>query len=228
MNDQRFHYNLNEFQATSTTRHWWPKAIATFMTLGGIYGAAIGSAINTTAGAADIIGIAAAVMAVLCGVPGARFGLFFGALNRTRFGRLFLGLFSAMGGAMFGGFLGMVAVMPFGAILGAVAGWFFTWAVLPRGFFRLLLGGVLGLVLGACIGVMILALSQSRSNALAGIAWGLGIGAIVGPLPFLFFAKMMKSLAPRRYTEGEIIDVNVVDLPKDKIEGPPDDRPRSL
>ena len=148
MTDQRFHSNPNEFQATRTTRRWWPKTLATFMTLGGIYGAAVGSAINTTAGAADIIGIAAAVMAVLCGVPGTRFGLFFGALNRIRFGRLFLGLFAAMGGATLGGFLGLLAVMPFGAMLGAVAGWFFTWAVLPRGFFRLLLGGVLGVVLG--------------------------------------------------------------------------------
>jgi hypothetical protein len=221
MPDHGFYYNLNQFQTTSTTRRWWPKAVITCAVMGGIYGAAIGSAINTTVGAADIIGIAAAVMAVLCGVPGARFGLFFGALNRIRFGRLILGLFAAMGGAILGGFLGLLAVTPFGAILGAVAGWFFTWAVLPRGFFRLLLGGVLGVVLGACIGVMVLALSQSPFNALAGTVWGLGIGAVVGPLPLLLFAKMMKSLAPRRYTEGEIIDVKVVDAPKDEIEGPP-------
>ena len=144
-----FYFNLNQFQATSTTRHWWPKAIIICAVMGAVYGAAIGSAVNTTLGAADVIGIAAAVMAVLCGVPGARFGLFLGILHRIRWGRLFLGLFAAMGGAILGGFLGLLAVMPLGAILGAVAGWFFTEAILRRGLFTILLGRTLGLVLGA-------------------------------------------------------------------------------
>ena len=175
-----------------------------------------------------MIGIAAAVMAVLCGIPGARVGLFFGMLNRSRFGRLFLGLFAAMGGAILGGFLGMLAVMPLGAILGAVAGWFFTWAILRHGFFGIVLGKALGLALGACIGAVILALSQSPSAGLLGIAWGLGIGAVVGPLPLLVFAKMMDSLTPRRYTDGEIIDVKIVDVPNTEIEGPPDEQQSGL
>jgi hypothetical protein len=71
---------------------------------------------------------------------------------------------------------------------------------------------------------MIFTLSQSPSAALLGIAWGLGIGAVVGPLPFLLFAKLMDSLAPRRNTESEIIDVKVVDVPNNEIQGPRDDQ----
>ena len=216
MPDQDFDYRLNEFQARPKTRRWWPTAIIICAIIGGIYGAAIGSAISTTAGAADVIGIIAAIVAVLCGVPGARFGLFLGILNRWRFGRLSLGVLATIGGAIMGGLLGLMAVMPLGVILGAVGGWFLTQAVLRRGFFVQLVGRVLGLVLGACIGVTALALTQSPSDALAGIAWGVGIGAIVGPLPLLLFVKMMDSLAQRQHTEDKIIDVKVVDVPNDK------------
>jgi hypothetical protein len=87
MPDQDFDYRLNEFQARPNARRWWPKAIAACAVIGGIYGAAIGSPISTTAGAAEVIGIVAVIVAVLCGVPGARFGLFLGILNRWRFGR---------------------------------------------------------------------------------------------------------------------------------------------
>jgi hypothetical protein len=213
MANQGFYYDLNEFQTTRTPGRWWPKAIAILALCGGIYGAAIGSAISTTAGAAEVIGIVAILMAMLCGVPGARFGFFLGILNRVRFGRLFLGMFAAMGGAIIGGFLGLMTVIPLGAILGAVAGWFFTQAIL-RGFFKRLFGGFVGLVLGACIGATVLAIQ--RDHAFVGIAWGLGIGGIGGPLPLLLFAKMMDALPPKRYTESKIIDVKVTDVPHDE------------
>ena len=213
MADQRFYYNLNEFQAKPRR---WPKVIAIFTVVGGIYGAAIGSAISTTAGASGLVGIAAAVMAVLSGVPAGRFSIFFGVLRRVRFGRLFLGIVTAMGGAIIGGFFGMVAVMPLGAILGAVAGWLLTQAVLRGGLFRKLLGRASGLVLGACIGAIVFAVSQSFWDALLGIAWGVGIGAAVGLLLLLPCVKMLDALAPRRYASDKIIDVKVVDAPNDK------------
>jgi len=224
MVDHRFYYDLNQFQTTRTTRRWWPKAIVVCAVLGGIYGAAVGSAISTTAGAADIIGIAAIVVALILEVAGRRLSVFLGILTQARFARLFLRILAAMGGAVIGGLLGMVAVMPLGAILGAVGGWLLTGAILRRGFFKRLFGQVLGIVLGACLGTTILALNQSPAAALVGVAWGLPIGVVVGPLPLILFAKMMDSLAAKRHPEGEIIDVEAVDVSHDKIEGPPDDQ----
>jgi hypothetical protein len=203
-------------QATRTTRRWWPKAIAACAVLGGIYGAAVGSTISTTSGAADVIGITAVVMAVLCGVPGARFSRLIGILNRVRHGRFFLGLFAAAGGALLGGFLGLMAVAPLETILGAMGGWLIAQVILRRGVFARLVGRVLGLVLGACLGATLLALSRASSAALVGIAWGLGIGAVVGALLLLSLVKMLDALALRRYTNGETIDVKVVDAPNDK------------
>jgi hypothetical protein len=216
MPDQDFDYYLGEFQARPKTRRWWPTAIIICAVIGSIYGAAIGSVISTTTGAADVIGIVAAIMAVLLGMPGARLGFFLGILNRWRFGRLSLGVLAAIGGAILGGLLGVMIVMPLGAILGAASGWLITQATVRRGFFMKFLGRVLGLVLGACIGATILALSQSLADALAGLAWGLGIGAIVGPLPLLLFVKMMDSLVQRQHTEDKIIDVKVVDVPNER------------
>ena len=226
MADRDFYCYLNEFQATPKARRWWPKAVAICAICGGIYGAAVGSAISTTAGATDVIGIAAAVMAVLCGVPGSRYGVFFDALNRVRFGKQFFGTIAAIGGSILGGFFGMVAVMPLGAILGALGGWFFMQSLLRRFFLRRLLGGFVGAVLGACLGATIAALQKNQSAALVGIAWGLGIGAVVGQLPLLLFAKMMDSLAARHHPESTIIDTTVIDVPNDQIEGPNEPLPR--
>jgi hypothetical protein len=159
-----------------------------------------------------VIGIVAAVMAVLLGVPGARFSLFLGVLNRWRFGRLSLGVIATMGGAILGGLLGLTVVMPLGAILGAVGGSLLTRAILRRGFLARLVGQVLGLVLGACVGVTALALSQAPSDALKGFAWGTGIGAVVGPLPLLLFVKMLDSLTQRQHVNDEIIDVEVKEV----------------
>ncbi len=217
MADQEVLYVRNEFRVRLNSR----RSFAICAIIGGVYGAAIGSAINTTDHGADIIGIAAAVVAVLCGVPGARFGTLLGMVIRTPFARLFLGLLAAMSGAVIGGFLGLVVVMPLGAILGAIGGWLFVGAILRGGgwLWRVQWQG-LGFVLGACIGAIILALNQSPSAALVGIAWGLGVGIVVGPLPLLLFVKMMDSLVRQRHPESKIIDTTVIDVPKDEIEGP--------
>jgi hypothetical protein len=224
MDDHTYYYNLSHFQAKPTTRHWWPKSIAVFAFLGGLYGASLGSVISTTAGAVDLIVIAAAIVALICGVPGARLGSLLGLVTRTRFGRRFLGMLAAICGAILGGFLGMIAAMPLGAILGAVIGWLLAGAVLRRSFFRRLLGQVVGVVLGECIGAIILALQRDPAAALVGIAWGLGVGIVVGPLPFLLSVKMMNSLASTKHTEGRVIDVKAVNVSNDEIEGPPDDQ----
>jgi len=63
MIDHGFYYDLNQFQATRTARHWWFKALVVCAVLGGVYGAAVGAAIGGVPGAADIIEIAAAVNA---------------------------------------------------------------------------------------------------------------------------------------------------------------------
>ena len=104
-----------EFSTRREPRRWWPKVIAACAALGGIYGATAGSVISTTPGAADVIGAAAGILAVLCAIPGARFGFFLAnlfpgvagsgnaALNRVRFGRLYAGSVTAIAGAILGG-----------------------------------------------------------------------------------------------------------------------------
>ena len=186
---------ISELQAGPKPRRWWPKAIAICALLGAIYGAAAGSTISTTAGAADVIGTVAVIVAVLCGAPGARYGFLLGMLKRVRFGRLFLGTVAAIGGAILGGYLGVMAMTPLGAVvLGALGGWFFMRAILRRFFFRRLLGGLVGVVLGACIGTIIAAVQKDQAAALAGIAWGAGMGAVGGPLLFLSFMVFLRSL----------------------------------
>jgi hypothetical protein len=215
MADQEVYYYVNQSQEGPKARRWWPRAIAVLAVFGGIYGAALGAAISTTGGAADMIGVAAGIMALICGLPGARYGFFFGMVNRIRLGRLFVGSAAAIGGALLGGFFGIVAVMPFGAILGAVGGWFSTRALLRRGSFKRLLGGFVGIVLGACIGAIVLALRHDQAAALVGIAWGLGTGAVVGPLLFLLLITILNSLPRWRRREGTVIETTAVDVPND-------------
>jgi hypothetical protein len=162
-----------------------------------------------------MLGVAAGIMALICGLPGARYGFFFGMVNRIRLGRLFVGSAAAIGGALLGGFFGIVAVMPFGAILGAVGGWFSTRALLRRGSFKRLLGGFVGIVLGAYIGAIVLALRHDQAAALVGIAWGLGTGAVVGPLLFLLLITILNSLPRWRRREGTVIETTAVDVPND-------------
>jgi hypothetical protein len=214
MADQEVYNYVNDSQEGPKAQRWWPGAIAVLAVLGGIYGAALGAAVSTT-GAADMIGVAAGIMALICGLPGARYGFFFGMVNRMRFGRLFVGSVAAIGGALLGGFFGIVAVMPFGAMLGAVGGWFSARALFRRGSFKRLLGGFVGIVLGACVGAVVLSLRQDQAAALVGIAWGLGTGAVVGPLLFLLLITILNSLPRWRRREGTVIETTAVDVPND-------------
>ena len=219
MADQEVHHDRSEYELTPTARRWWPKIVAICASLGAIYGAALGSALNTTAGAAEVIGAAAGIVAVLCGIPGARLGFFLGMLSlrertesellkRVRFGRLFVGTVAALGGAILGGYLGLMALAPLGAvILGAVAGWFFMRAILWRFFLRRILGGVVGLMLGAGLGATIAALEKDQAAALIGIAWGAGVGTVVGPLLFLAFIGTLCALPHTQDGErGNVVD----------------------
>jgi hypothetical protein len=208
MADQEFGHYLNDLQTQSKARRWWTKALVVCAILGGIYGAMTGSAIATSAGAANVIGTAAGIVAVLLAFPGARYGFFFGMMNRVRFGRSYIGSVAAIVGAILGGYLGLMAVTPLGmVILGAVSGWLFMRAILWRFFLRRILGGFVGIVLGAGIAAMIAALQKDQAAALVGIAWGAGIGAIVGPLLLLLFIGTLNSL-PHTHVGGRR---NVVD-----------------
>ena len=199
MADQEFYHYLNDLQAKPKARRWWTKALVVCAVMGGIYGAMIGSAIAASAGAANVIETAAGILAVLLAVPGARYGFFFGMVNRVRFGRLFIGTIAAIVGAILGGYLGLMFVTPLGmVILGAVGGWFFMRAVLWRFFLRRILGGFVGFLFGAGIGAMIAALQKDQAAALVGIAFGLGIGAVVGPLLLLMVIGALNSLLHTR------------------------------
>ena len=215
MAQHQFDHYLNEFQARPKPRRWWPKTLAICAILGGIYGAAIGSVISTSAGATNVIGIAAGILAFLFAFPGARYGFFFGMVNRVRFGQLFVGTIAAIVGAILGGYLGFLAVTPFGMVLlGAVGGWFVAQAVLfRRGFLlRRLLGGLGGVLLGTCVGAVIVALQKDQGAALVGIAWGVGIGAVVGPLLLLLFIGALNSLLHTHASDGG--ELSRCDFPK--------------
>ena len=194
MAEQQFHY-FNQIPLRPHGRRWWPKAIAFSAFLGGIYGASMGSAVGAVPGTADVIAIAAAAMAFICGVPGARIGALLGIVTRIRFGRLYLGMFAAMGGAIIGGFLATMILLALGAILGAVGGWILMQAVLQRFFLRRIFGGIAGAVLGMFLGAMLWAVRLNQSAALAAAAWGLGIGIVVGPLLLLMVMGALNSLA---------------------------------
>jgi hypothetical protein len=207
MAEQRIYFDLNEFQGTRAKRRWWLKAIPTCAILGGIYGAAVGAAIGAVPGAADIIGLAAAVMAVLCGVPGTRYGFFFGMVNRVRFGRSFVGAVTAIGGAILGAFMATMILLALGAILGAVCGWGMARALLAlrHGILRRFLVGIVGAVVGMQLGAIVWAVRLNQVTALTGAAWGLGIGVVVGPLLLLLVIGTLNSL-PRIRSKGHYLD----------------------
>jgi hypothetical protein len=204
MSAHEFRYDLNEFQPRPPSRRWWPKALAVCAAVGGTYGAALGAVLGTTAGAVDVIGTAAGIVALLCGIPGARFGLFFSMLNRVRHARLFVSMFAVTGGAILGGYLGLMAVTPLGVvILGALGGWLFAREILGRG----LLKRALGLVLGVCVAAMVMALRRDQAAALVGMAWGVGLGAMIGSLLFLLFIGTPPLLpAAQESDQGNYID----------------------
>lgn len=185
----------SDLETQSNPRRTWVKILALCAAMGGAYGAAIGAIIATPDGAAKLIGIVAGVVAAICAFPGLRYGSFFGHVNRLRFGRLFVGTVATVLGAILGGLLGIVTTMPLGALSGAIGGWFFGRFISQRDYrFHYEL---LGVFMGACIGAVVLTLRQDETAALPGASWGLGIGAIIGPLLFLLFIGTLYSL-PRR------------------------------
>ncbi len=217
----------NEFAAKLHGARSLLKALAVCAVLGGIYGAAVGSAIGAVPGAAGIVEFAAGIMAVICAVPGARLGSFIGLVTRNRFGKLFLTLFAAIGGALFGGFLATILLLAFGATLGAVGGWLLATGIiaLRHGVLRRFLVGVAGAVLGTFAGAILWAVNLHQNLALVGAAWGAGIGVLVGPLLLLMVIGALNSITKthisRRMTNIDYIDV------KFQREGH-EDRPASL
>jgi hypothetical protein len=200
MDNQEFDYYLNEFQLRRNARRWWAKAICTCAILGATYGATVGVTISAVPGAATIIEIAAAIFAFLCSGPGAWYGSIFGIINRIRFGRYFVGTAAAILGAIVGGFLATMLLMAFGAISGAVVGGVVARAIVRRSPLIRLLSGLAGVVLGTFIGVVLWAINLNQPKALVGLVWGLGIGAVVGPLLLLLFVGMLNRL-PRVHVE---------------------------
>ena len=184
------------FKAKSNRRQAWLKALSVCAVMGSAYGAAMGAILFTKDGTAPLIGIAAVLMAVICAIPGTRYGFFFGYVNRIQFGRSFVGTVAAIFGAVVGGFFGIVSTMPLGAIIGGAGGWFCGRSIAQHDYrFR---HGLLGVFLGACIGTVVLSLRQNEPAMLPGTIWGVGIGAIVGSLLFLLPIGILHSL-PRMH-----------------------------
>ena len=190
------HDNLNEITIKLHGTRSLLKGLAVCAVLGGIYGATVGSAIGAVPGAAEIVEIAAGIMAVICGVPAARIGSFVGIITRNRFGKLFLAFFAAISGALLGAFLATVLLLAFGAILGAVGGWLLATTIiaLRHNVLRRFLAGVAGAVLGTFAGAILWALNLHQNAALAGAAWGAGIGVLVGPLFLLMVIGALNSI----------------------------------
>jgi len=206
MDNPQFDHYLSEFQLRRHARRWWTKAIAICATLGGVYGATVGVTIGAVPGAAEIIGIAAAIFAFLCSGPGAWYGSIFGARNRIHFGRYYVGMLAAIVGAIVGGFLATMLLMAFGAILGAIVGWFVARAIVRRDRLIRFLSGLGGVVVGTFVGVVVWAINLNQPKALVGLAWGSGIGAVVGPQLLLLFVGMLNRL-PRMHVERrDIVD----------------------
>jgi hypothetical protein len=187
-------HEADDSETQSSPRRAWAKALVVCAVMGGAYGAAIGTIIATTDGAAKMIGGIAGIVALLFAIPGARYGFFFGNMNRVRFGKLFVATVAAVIGAILSGFLGIVATMPLGALIGAVCGWFLGRSISQRDCkFR---NGLLGVFFGVCVEAAILVLRRDEAAGLPGAIWGLGIGVVIGPLLFLLFIGTLNSLPP--------------------------------
>ena len=186
MADQEFYHYLDDLQAQPKARRWWPKALAICATLGGVYGATLGVTIGAVPGTATIIEIAAAIFAFLCSGPGAWYGSIFGIINRICFGRYFVGMAAAIRRNR-GRVLGDNAPDGLRCDLGGRVGGFVARAIARRGPSIRLLSGLVGVVLRTFIGVVLWAVNLNQPKALVGLAWGLGIGAVVGPLLLLIF-----------------------------------------
>jgi hypothetical protein len=197
MANPELNYDFHKFQIPPVGFRW-PKALALSALLGGLYGASLGSAIGALPGSADVIGTAAFLVALLFGVPGARYGFYFSLVNRNRVGRFFVGTFAAIGGAILGGGLATLIVLALGTILGAVGGWLVARAflALQHGILRRLVAGVGGAVLGMFLGAILWAVRIHPAAAILGAGWGFGIGCIAGPLLLLILVARLRLPRP--------------------------------
>jgi hypothetical protein len=105
-------------------------------------------------------------------------------------------LAASLAGAILGGFIAAMLLMAFGAILGAVGGSLIARAIAARQRSPLtrFAIGFAGVVLGTFLGVVFWGLRLNQSGALAGLAWGAGIGAIFGVVLLGLFIAMINSL----------------------------------
>ena len=187
---------MDDFESQSNAKHSLAKAVVVCAAIGCIYSAAIGAVIGTTAGAVKAIGITAGVLALIGGIIGARYGFFFGIVNRVRFGSVFVGLVAAIGSAILGAFLAVSALALPGSAFGAFGGWLLGRYIAPPDW--RFLAKTLGVFLGASLGAIIPNVQQATSGAI----WGLGIGAISGPVVFLLFIGAL-NLLPRQSGQAQ-------------------------
>ncbi len=159
--------------------------------IGGIYGATLGAIAATFEETRFAMLIGAGAVALLLGIVGRRWGLIVGAMRGTRNGAV-LGMVLGLGvGGMLGVLLGALAVAFVGSITGSIAGTLLSDG-LARKWRR---PGVkfLGALLGACIGGVVLAITQNREAAQMGALVG-GLIGIVGGL-FLVLAALVTLIA---------------------------------
>jgi hypothetical protein len=200
MSDQKVKFIPRDFNRPQASLGW-PKAIAICASLGGLYGAATGSAVGAVPVGAEVIGIAASAMAVMCGMFGMRFSLLFKIGVQARFNRYSSVAIGSLFGAILGCYLATMVLLALGAILGALFGWFLAFP--SRG----LLGGFMGVFLGTFIGAIAWAARLNQPAALSGAAWGFVIGALVALLLFLVFLRTVRQLfGPRQSGMGNAID----------------------
>jgi hypothetical protein len=197
----------------------WRRKAATFVALcGGVFGAAVAAAVATVPHAGAVLGIAAAVVALLFAVPVVKLVSIFPILRHTPFTRFALAAQAATGGAVVGAFLGMMFAVPGPVFLGGICGWL-TAKVSVRGGLLTRLGTqVAGILLGASLGVILAVLQINGRPALPAIAWGLLVGAVIGALPLLGFMRMFDAVAPRPAQKGEdLADGDVIDVPSSEV-----------
>jgi hypothetical protein len=184
-----------QFEPRPRARRFLPKAVLTCAVMGGIYGAALGSVVGANTNAVRPLSVAAGLLALIGGYLGAKFGFFFGRLNRVRFGQLVGGALGAVFGAMAGAFLALIVLALPGSALGAIGGWLVgRWSARS---WRRLPAKILGALLGSCVGAVVYFMQQDQTAARLGTLLGLAVGAVVSPLLLLVFLKALRSLPSR-------------------------------
>jgi hypothetical protein len=144
----------------------------------GIAGGVIGIPLGSLFAAMEIVQFGAIVGAVIVGFlgywAGARFGMFFGTVNRLKHGSFYGSILGAIGGgivgALIGALLGAVVGMLVGSLIGALIS---QWLLQGR-------KKMLGVVLGAAAGATMQAFYFDQEKAIEGAIYGAVIGALAG------------------------------------------------